>query len=218
MSILSLPLPAGYGLSATECRELAGKSYLGQWSHLLPRISTKTSWLRGSDNQLSRIPYHIAVKLDNRQFSSFNAFRIETWKLIAADPFVCNIYSDEERKKRAVKKGIAPLAPEMQQINKTKKDSYIYSGAIKHQVVGSSFNSVILESERSDESLGSYQLHHHHPIHNDGGVYEISNIIIVTPLLHTQLLSADYHYGRNSDMPEWKQEYIQKQIDTYHKK
>lgn len=214
MSILSLPLPAGYGLSATERRKLAGRAYLGQWSHLLPRITSKSSWLRGSDKQLSRIPYHIAIKIDNQNFSSFDAFRVKVWKLIAADPFVCDIYSDPVRRQLAIDTGIAPLAPEMQQILKTTKDSFAYSGAIKHHVISSEFNSVILESERLEESLGSYQLHHHRPIHNDGGVYEISNIIIVTPLLHTQLLSPEYHYSGGDRMPEWKQEYIQKKIDA----
>ena len=215
MSILRLPLPAGYGLTATEQRDLPGRAYLGQWSHLLPRITEKTSWLRGSENQLSRIPFHIAIQLDNRDFSSFNAFRIQVWKLIAANPFVQDIYSDSERRQRAIKEGIAPLAPENQQTRKSTKDSYIFSGGIKHQVSGSKpeLNSVILESERVND-LGSYQLHHNKPIHADGGVYEISNLIIVTPLLHTQLLLSEYHYGNLAAMPEWKQQYIQKKIDN----
>lgn len=220
MSILCLPLPAGYGLSATERRKLAGRAYLGQWSHLLPRVSEKTSWLRGSDRQLSRIPYHIAVQLDNQDFSSFDAFRVKVWKLIAADPFVGNIYSDNQRRERAMKDGIAPLASETQQVLKSSSDSTSFPGTIKHQVMGSKpeFNSVILESQFAEASLGAYQLHHHNPIHSDGGVYEISNIIIVTPLLHTQLLLPEYHYGSGKEMPEWKQQYIQRQIDLHKNK
>ena len=176
--------------------------------------------MRGSDRQLSRIPYHIAVRLDNLDFSSFDAFRVKVWRLIAADPFVCDIYSDSQRRERAIKEGIAPLAPETQQVIKSSTGSYFFPGAVKHRVMGSTpeLNSVVLESEMTADSLGSYQLHHHKPIHSDGGVYEISNIIIVTPLLHRQLLIPEYHYGSGEEMPEWKQQYIQRQIDAHKNK
>lgn len=217
MTNLLLPLPAGYGLSASERRGLPGRAYLGQWAHLLPRITAPTQWMRGSDRQLSRIPYHIALQLDNRDFTSFDAFRKRIWQLIAADKLVGNIYEDDGRRRRAIREGIAARAPEGQQVKQTTGDSYRLTGKIKHQVIASKpeLSSVILESERNPDDLASYQLHHHHPIHQEGGVYEISNLIIVTPLLHANLLFPDYHYGTLETMPEWKQQYIQSKIDEY---
>lgn len=210
MSILQLPFPAGYGKSAKERRSSPGRTYLGQWVHLLPRVNQRVNWLRGSERQLSRIPFHIACSLDNIDFKSFDDFRVAIWKLIAADAFVNNIYSDDTRRQEAIRKGIAPKADESQRVTQAQP---ISNGSIKHHVTGSSpeTSGVILESERRHGDRDSYQIHHHQPIHTGGGVYEISNLIIITPKAHQQLLSPEHHYGRTG-MPEWKQEYIQKKI------
>lgn len=216
MTNLLLPLPAGYGLSATERRGLPGRAYLGEWTHRLPRVTAPCAWMRGTDKQLSRIPYHIALMLDNRDFASFDALRKRIWQLIAGDALVSDIYADPGRRQRAISEGIAPLAPEGQQINRTTADSYRLSGTVKHRVSGSrpGLDSVILESERVPEDLASYQLHHHRPIHREGGVYEISNLIVVTPLMHANLLTPEYHYGTLETMPEWKQQYIRDKIEA----
>ena len=47
--------------------------------------------------------------------------------------------------------------------------------------------------------LSSYILHHMNPIYNGGGVYDLNNIIIVTPLMHQSILEPKFHFniGRN---------------------
>lgn len=40
-----------------------------------------------------------------------------------------------------------------------------------------------------------YELHHKTPIHAGGAVYDLSNIVIVTPRYHVDILSGSYHYG-----------------------
>lgn len=51
-----------------------------------------------------------------------------------------------------------------------------------------------------DGKVNSYQLHHVKPIHDNGGVYDLGNIYIVTPLFHKEgLLEKAYHFGKNKD-------------------
>jgi RHS repeat-associated protein len=40
----------------------------------------------------------------------------------------------------------------------------------------------------------SYALHHMFPIHAGGGVYDMDNLWVVTPLLHSSVLDPTYHY------------------------
>jgi hypothetical protein len=42
---------------------------------------------------------------------------------------------------------------------------------------------------------GSYVLHHSQPIQHGGGVYDMDNIVVATPLYHSQVLWPPYHYG-----------------------
>lgn len=42
----------------------------------------------------------------------------------------------------------------------------------------------------------SYILHHKQPIQHGGPVYNMSNIVVVTPRLHTKILDGAFHYGR----------------------
>ncbi|GIF38687.1 polymorphic toxin-type HINT domain-containing protein [Actinoplanes xinjiangensis] len=41
----------------------------------------------------------------------------------------------------------------------------------------------------------NYVLHHSQPIQHGGGVYDMDNLVVVTPLYHSQILSPSYHYG-----------------------
>jgi hypothetical protein len=41
-----------------------------------------------------------------------------------------------------------------------------------------------------------YNLHHINPVHQGGKVYDMDNIVIVTPRLHEVLLDPAYHYGK----------------------
>lgn len=40
-----------------------------------------------------------------------------------------------------------------------------------------------------------YVLHHRQPIQHGGVVYDMSNIVVVTPRLHKEILDGAYHYG-----------------------
>ena len=214
--MLALPPWHGEGMSATERRNQPGRAFLGRYTHLLPRVTTRREWLRG-DRQLSRIPYHIAEKLDNRDFSSFDSFRTALWKLVAADGLVSGIYTDDERRRTAMRTGVAPRAPASQQVTRTK---LILSGGVEAHVKGARADTdgLILAAEVDPETLSSYQVHHHPPINAGGNVYEISCLIIVTPLMHEALLDPSVHYGNLEDMPAWKQEYIDAKIAAWQEK
>lgn len=43
--------------------------------------------------------------------------------------------------------------------------------------------------------LSSYVLHHKTPIHAGGGVYDLDNLVIVTPRMHQEILDKTYHFG-----------------------
>ena len=50
----------------------------------------------------------------------------------------------------------------------------------------------------SDQSVPggyNYVLHHAYPIWAGGGVYDMDNIVIVTPRLHSEILDGGFHYG-----------------------
>ncbi|MEU9130700.1 hypothetical protein AB0D08_21805 [Kitasatospora sp. NPDC048540] len=42
----------------------------------------------------------------------------------------------------------------------------------------------------------NYVLHHATPIWAGGGVYDMDNIVILTPRLHSEILDPGFHYGR----------------------
>ena len=44
--------------------------------------------------------------------------------------------------------------------------------------------------------LSSYILHHKTPIHAGGGVYDLNNLVIVTPIMHQEILDKAYHFGK----------------------
>ncbi|MEU7304776.1 DUF6531 domain-containing protein, partial [Streptomyces sp. NPDC007206] len=43
---------------------------------------------------------------------------------------------------------------------------------------------------------GRYELHHVQPIQRGGGVYDLDNIIVVTPRYHKEVLEGGYHFGK----------------------
>ena len=43
--------------------------------------------------------------------------------------------------------------------------------------------------------LGSYVIHHKIPIHAGGDVYNLDNMVIVTPRMHQEILDKQYHFG-----------------------
>ena len=45
-------------------------------------------------------------------------------------------------------------------------------------------------------SCPSYILHHINPIYNGGGVYDLNNLVIVTPLMHQNILDPNFHFNK----------------------
>jgi hypothetical protein len=54
----------------------------------------------------------------------------------------------------------------------------------------------VVNASQNIGTQAGYVLHHSTPIHRGGGVYDMNNIVIVTPRYHKEILSKDYHYGR----------------------
>jgi hypothetical protein len=51
---------------------------------------------------------------------------------------------------------------------------------------------------RESQQLGgqmTYVLHHKTPINQGGAVYDIDNLLIVTPRYHKEILLPEFHYG-----------------------
>lgn len=191
--------------TATELRNTAGIATIRR-RDLLPVVKQAGTWLRG-DDVLARIPLHVAEQMNLLSFSTFDALRKDFWRRVAADPLLQEIYQDASRRQRAMREGVAPLAPESQQIVKLTRET---SDRVKAELPGADADTVggvILESEVDPDSLKSYQLHHQHPIHAGGGVYDLSNLVVVTPLVHTALLNPDFHY----EMPGWLRRKIAEQ-------
>ncbi|MFR9795520.1 RHS repeat domain-containing protein [Streptomyces sp. MS06] len=51
-------------------------------------------------------------------------------------------------------------------------------------------------ADQSTPGAYNYVLHHSFPIWAGGGVYDMDNIVIVTPKYHSEILDGDFHYGR----------------------
>ncbi|MFJ5972896.1 putative T7SS-secreted protein [Streptomyces sp. NPDC093060] len=50
--------------------------------------------------------------------------------------------------------------------------------------------------EQQISGRGRYELHHVQPIQRGGGVYDLDNIIVVTPRYHKEILDGGYHFGK----------------------
>lgn len=42
----------------------------------------------------------------------------------------------------------------------------------------------------------TYEIHHKTPIHDGGGVYDMDNMVVVTPRYHKEVLDPAYHYNK----------------------
>ncbi|WP_160140094.1 RHS repeat-associated core domain-containing protein [Chryseobacterium sp. c4a] len=73
-----------------------------------------------------------------------------------------------------------------------------YSSAFSPQNIKRMENGRAPKAHKSqwDGKVGSYQLHHITPIHAGGGVFDMDNLLIVTPRFHKEVLDPNYHYDR----------------------
>ncbi|MFY8264744.1 HNH endonuclease signature motif containing protein [Clostridium perfringens] len=57
-------------------------------------------------------------------------------------------------------------------------------------------NAPIAVEEQGLWSRSKYELHHKKPIWDGGDVYNLDNIVIVSPRYHQEILDKDYHFQR----------------------
>jgi hypothetical protein len=53
----------------------------------------------------------------------------------------------------------------------------------------------LVDEEQRFGEHATYQLHHEKPIAHGGGVYDMSNLKVVTPRMHQDILDSGYHFG-----------------------
>lgn len=61
--------------------------------------------------------------------------------------------------------------------------------------MGSGYAPRVVKSQAVGK-LDGYVLHHRTPIQHGGGVYDLDNIVVVTPRYHKEVLDPSYHMGR----------------------
>ena len=76
------------------------------------------------------------------------------------------------------------------------EDSELASGFSKSNVTRmKSGKAPIAAASQWSGEKGSYILHHRTPIGREGGVYDLDNILIVTPRYHDEVLAPSYHFA-----------------------
>ncbi len=177
-------------MTTSNPRNQPGIVEKGNSFHLLPNIGRGDRWLRGNHGQgiAGRIPRHIALQLLGRRFNNFDYFRETFWKMIANDEILFHLF--DERDLYVMKTwGYAPKVDPSQNVRETS------SGRIRKYREIPLPGAVMLEKINTPKTE-SYVLHHDVPIHAGGGVYALSNLIIVTPRYHSSILLPKYHYNK----------------------
>ncbi|MDE0705104.1 MAG: HNH endonuclease signature motif containing protein [Rhodospirillaceae bacterium] len=144
---------------ARETAEIRKRPGTAWSSRKLPTLKPGQEWLRGSHGNGGFIPEHIAAQLRGKQYRSFDHFRSEFWKAIAADPITSRRFPAKDIQK--MRRGNAPEAHKTQWIIGRK----------------------------------SYEIHHANPIKDGGRVYDMRNMMILTPRMHDYILPWKAHYG-----------------------
>jgi hypothetical protein len=147
----ALGIGPDFAAEGASVREIPGIATGGE---NLPDITG--TWLRGTEANAGRFPGQIADTLRGMKFSSFDEFRSEFWRQVAADNDLAGQFSQANRAIMA--QGNAPFA-------------------LPSQVTGEGFAQRV------------YNLHHLTPIDAGGGVYDIDNLLIVSPRYHLGLHS-----------------------------
>ncbi len=186
-------------MARTDSRDTPGIVVAGASPHLFPDLSSGREWLHA--DTLARVPRRLANRLLGRRFSSFGAFRTAFWKEVGKDPLLAMAFDADDRE-RMQRDGRAPRVPWDLTRQGSKRASAAHAAALAgdpdlRRIPLPGNAGVLLSSSAPVQLTDGYQLHHLRPIHAGGGVYDLSNIVIVTPLYHARghLLPA-LHYRR----------------------
>ena len=144
---------------ARETAEIRKRPGTAWSSRKLPTLQPGQEWLRGSHGNGGFIPEHIAAQLRGKRYRSFDHFRSDFWKAIAASPITSRRFPAKEIQK--MRRGKAPEAHKTQWINGRK----------------------------------SYEIHHATPFKDGGRVYDMRNMMVLTPRMHDYILPREAHYG-----------------------
>ena len=128
-------------------------------------VNIKDTWLRGTERNAGFFPKSIADKMRNKNYSNFEDFKKDFWKNIANDAEASKQFKNDAASMNEMRNGRAPFANASQQLN------------------------------CSAARCKKYNIHHQTPINQGGSVYDVDNLIIVTPRYHKEILDPKYHYG-----------------------
>lgn len=122
--------------------------------------------LRGTQQNAGFVPLEVAKMLEGQTFKSFDAFRNAFWKSVAKSKYAGEFGTYNIGR---MSLGFAPEAP----------SSKWLAGKLARGKAGT-----------------VYELHHQSPIYQGGSVYDLSNIIVLTPKFHKQILEQRFHFRR----------------------
>jgi hypothetical protein len=179
-------------MKGKDPRNQPGVVTIGKSPGLLVDVPEGRRWLLGTHGNLGRIPKHLAAKLVGRPFKSFDQFREAFWMAVGHDLILAPQFSKSNQ--TLMKQGNAPKVCACQtfSVGLSERQATRPSVAPAADPNDPELGFILLGA--ADSPAESYILHHVHPIHAGGGVYELSNLVVITPRLHQEILAPDYHY------------------------
>lgn len=178
--------------TASKARNLPGVVRGGA---KLPQVTDPVKWLyQGNQARLAvKIPKEIGEKLIGREFQTFADLQSALWREFGKHPEFAKAFGFDPSNAARMASGSAPLIPK-----DATRSLFVVDPTGATKKIGE------LPNPRATDKLGrikggeeSYALHHMTPIHDGGGVYDLDNLLICTPLYHSQgHLTPKYHYGR----------------------
>lgn len=115
-----------------------------------------------TDVRVGRIPRQIAERMRGMDFKNFDDFRETFWKMVASDTNLRKQFAYYDENLTRMQSGLAPWVPS-RKVGATRVES------------------------KPGASNAVYQLDHKQGIKNEGGVYDLGNIDVVTPVFHGEV-------------------------------
>ncbi len=145
------------GTTTAQIRAAPGAATGG---NRLPRLGAGDDWLRATGGEVGLIPGQVAERLRGRQFNNWGEFQQAFWEEVGRDPVLSRQFGEVNVRRMTGQTASgevrAPIAPAAQQVTP--------GGAPGPQV--------------------SYTLHHVTPLEAGGGLYDLDNIVVVSPAYH----------------------------------